>query len=125
MIKCYCDYEAPEFCLTVIRKARKPRRCEECRGVIAAGEQYEHVSGKWDGCLLTFDTCLRCLDLRTWVTNSVPCFCWAHGNLDDDMKDAVYDARCRAPEETIGLHFGLLRRFVLRRRHNQRARPPA
>lgn len=118
-LDCYCDYDLPEFYQTETRKARKPHKCWECRGIIAAGEQYEYARGKWDGDLQVFKTCIRCLEIRTWVKNSVPCFCWGHGNMTDDAREAIYDAATRAPEEAIGLRFGLLRRIVKRDRFNR------
>lgn len=121
-IDCYCDYDSPEFCHTEIRKARKPHSCSECRGVIAIGEQYEHVRGKWDGNVCTIQTCLRCLDIRTWVTNSVPCFCWAFGNMIENAREAIGAAVWRAPDETVGLRFGFLRRLVKRDRLNRERR---
>jgi len=110
MIECFCDYDAPAFYDAKLRKARKHYRCDECHRAILAGEQYERVSGKWDGSLSTFITCISCLDLRTWLTNSLPCFCWAHGNMISDAKDAIDDAYSRSPEEARGLWFGFLRR---------------
>jgi hypothetical protein len=108
---CYCDYDAPAFYNKAMRKARKPHTCEECRGPILPGEVYESVTGKWDY-VDTFKTCERCVDLRTWVTNNVPCVCWAHGNLHDDLRETVREATYRAGEEVAGLWFGFLRRLV-------------
>jgi hypothetical protein len=118
MSDCYCDYEPPSFCRREIRKARKPHKCDECSGLIAVGEHYEHVRGKWEGAMDTFNTCERCVDIRTWTENNVPCLCWAHGNMIDDCRAAVEEAVYRAKDETIGLRFGLLRRIVLRDRLN-------
>ena len=61
-----CDYDAdpPEFINVVFRKAAKAHKCCECLREIRAGETYEYISGKWDGCLSTFKTCERCSDLR-------------------------------------------------------------
>lgn len=108
---CFCDYDAPAFYNREIRKARKQHRCEECGGPILRGEQYEHVVGKWDY-VDTFKTCPRCLDLRTWTKNNVPCLCWAHGNMHEDCRETVNDAASRAREETVGLRFGFLRRLL-------------
>jgi hypothetical protein len=109
---CFCDYDAPTFYSNVRRKARKVHKCEECRGPILPGEQYECVTGKWDY-VDTFRTCDRCVDLRTWTKNNVPCLCWAHGNMHDDCREAVREAHYRAPNETQGLQFGFLRRLAL------------
>jgi hypothetical protein len=122
MTDCYCDYDPPDFYHAEIRKARKPHKCVECSGVIAASEHYEHVRGKWDGGLDSFDTCQRCLDIRTWVKNSVPCFCMVHGNMNEEAKEAIDDAIWRAPAETVGLRFGFLRLIVKRDRLNQERR---
>lgn len=108
---CYCDYDAPAFYNTEIRKARKPHRCEECNGQILPGEHYEHVVGKWEW-VDTFKTCCRCVDLRTWTKNNVPCLCWAHGNMHEDCLSAVQEASWRAKDETAGLRFGFMRRLV-------------
>ena len=115
---CSCDYTPPEFYHRELRRARKEHRCAECDGRILAGEQYEHVRGKWDGYVGTFKTCERCVDIRTWTKNNVPCLCWAHGNGDEDCKQAVEEAAWRAPAETVGLRFGFLRKLVMRDRHN-------
>lgn len=113
---CVCDYDPPSFYHQEIRKARKPHRCNECGTLILPGERYEHVRGKWEGYIDNLDTCERCLDIRQWVKNNVPCFCWAHGNMIEDAKEAVEEAHFRAPSETVGLRFGLLRRIALRDR---------
>jgi hypothetical protein len=68
----------------------------------------------------TFRTCEPCYDLRVWVKNNVPCLCIMHDNMDEEMTIAVDEARYRAPEETVGLKFGFLRRKVLRQRIKRR-----
>lgn len=115
---CVCDYDPPEIYTASTPTARKHHVCEECGCPIAPGERYEYVFGKWDGTVLTFKTCDRCLDIRQWVKNNVPCFCWTHGNMINDAKEAVVEAQYRAKDETAGLYFGFLRRIVLRNRHN-------
>lgn len=112
MSDCYCDYETPEFYRSARHKSRKLRRCDECRRAIAPGEQYEHVHAKWDGDVVTFNTCERCLALRDWVSAHIPCVCWSHGNI---YEDAIEAARAYA-HEAPGLLFGAKRRVVLIRR---------
>lgn len=119
---CYCDYDPPEFASRAVRAARKPHRCEECGGPIQPGERYESVAGKWDGIFTEFKTCERCFDIRQWVQNNVPCFCWAYGNMIEDAGTAIVDAVSRAPAETVGLRFGFLRRKIIRDRRNRQAR---
>lgn len=121
-MSCWCDYDPPEFWTRKTRRAAKSHKCEECFGVIAVGEKYEHVSGKWEGWLSTHKTCLRCVGLRQWVTNNLPCFCWAHGNLFEDAREAASEAAYRAGDEAKGIRFGVARRIVQIRRHNSLAR---
>lgn len=118
---CYCDYDPPEFSSRRICVARKAHKCTECRGPIQPGEKYEYVAGRWEGEFCDFHTCERCVDLRQWVMNNVPCFCWAHGDMTQNATEAIEAATYRAPKETAGLYFGFLRRLVLRDRHNKAA----
>jgi len=119
--ECYCDYDPPTVYSPRISRARKEYRCEECGGKIKIGEQYENLFAIWDNSPWTLHTCERCIDLRTWVKNNVPCFCMMHGDMDEQMSIAVQDAYDRAPQEAAGRWFGLLRRRVLRQRHNAAA----
>ena len=119
---CVCDYDPPEFFSCYQPRARKQHRCYECGGEIRIGEQYEYAAGKWDGYVDTFKTCERCFDIRQWVTNNVPCYCWAYGEAISHAREACEEAACRAPEETRGLRFGLLRRIVERDRLNSARR---
>lgn len=119
---CFCDYDPPEFYNRYKPRARKQHHCYECGGDILPGEQYEYVVGKWYGDVDVYKTCERCHDLRQWVTNNVPCFCWAHGGVFDDARSAVEEAHWRAHEETIGLRFGLLRRIHQIEKHNEARR---
>lgn len=89
---CYCEYDPPEWITTVkVKAARKQHKCSECGYKIAVREAYEYVCGKWDGYLSQFHTCVRCVELREWAIISVPCFCWAYGNLHDDVGDMVQE----------------------------------
>jgi hypothetical protein len=124
MMHCYCDYDYdyPEFSRTTKPRARRPHRCVECGTTIQPGEQYERVAGVWEGEFSTFCICERCHDLRQWVKNNVPCFCWAYGNMIEDARECIEDAVYRAPEETRGLAFGFGRRLVAIKRAKKRAR---
>jgi hypothetical protein len=115
---CYCDYDPAEFYFARIRTARKQHKCEECAEPILPGDKYEAVIGKWDGFISTFKTCERCVDIRTWTKNNVPCLCWAHGNTIEDCWEAVQEAGWRAGDEAKGLRFGFLRRLVARDKFN-------
>lgn len=109
-IDCFCDYDMPSVSSRSNPRARKRHSCSECGSPILPGEQYEYVFGVWDGDASIFKTCERCTDLRQWVQNNVPCLCWAHGSLLDDLEEAIVAAQYRAPLETVGLRFGFLRR---------------
>lgn len=64
---CDCsDYggSIPDFYSVVIRTARKPHRCCECDTEIKPGERHEYATGKWDGEIDTFRTCLMCVSIR-------------------------------------------------------------
>lgn len=107
---CFCDYDPPAFYDRSTPRARKQHICEECGVTIQPGETYERVVGKWDGHLSTFATCERCHDLRQYVENSVPCFCWAHGSMLDDAAECMSEARYHADEAARGFYFAYLRR---------------
>ena len=106
---CYCDYDQPEW-ITVrkVKAARKPHKCSECRAIIPAGAAYEYVTGKWDGHVQTFRTCVLCKELRDWATISVPCFCWAYSNVHEDVREMVSEVRHGVP----GFYFEYGRRMV-------------
>lgn len=118
MIECSCDGEPSTVYNSSTPRARKRYSCDECGSAILPGERYENVFGIWEGWPTTFRTCEPCYDLRVWVRNNVPCLCIMHGDMDEQMSIAVSEARHRAPEETVGLKFGFLRRKVARDRLN-------
>lgn len=115
-MECFCDYDQPEFWSKRDSKAKKEHRCYECGRAIKPGEVFETVAGKWDGHFDTFKTCSHCRDIRQFVKNSVPCFCWAHGNLDEDVRNAIEEAYLRARDEVRGLAFRVGRMVVARKR---------
>lgn len=122
MSDCYCDYDMPSVYRARTVKARKLYRCEECSGPIVPGEAHEYAFGVYDGDAFTFRTCERCTDLRQFVKNSVPCFCWAHGNTLQDALEAIEAAYDRARKEVRGLFMGYGRLRIAIKRHNAAAR---
>lgn len=52
-----------EFCHKNNRRSRKLRWCIECQKKIQKGEIYEASSGKTDGDLWSFTTCLVCAEI--------------------------------------------------------------
>lgn len=62
---CYCDYDsAPSFFSETWHNARKAHTCCECGQAINVGQDYQRVSGVWDGEFMTYKTCERCAGLR-------------------------------------------------------------
>lgn len=126
MIDCFCDYDPPSFYWQRSRKARKKHECDECGRNIVPGETYEVVTAKWPDYSHrpdTFKTCSHCVEMRTFVKNSVPCFCWLHHTMRDDIRDAVESAYERARDEVRGLAFRIYRMEIARRRFAEQARP--
>ena len=116
MIDCYCDYDSPEVYSSRTVTARKSYRCCECSRAIDPGDRHEYAFGVSDGNTYQPRTCLTCVELRQFITINIPCFCWAHGNLFEDARNAVEAAYHAAADEVRGLAFGLGRRLVAAKR---------
>jgi hypothetical protein len=85
-----CDCESPEAFFQTARRARVQHRCCECGDLISVGEQYEYVSGVWDGRGASFKTCAQCAGVRKFYVADClphyecpPCF----GDLWQDATD--------------------------------------
>ncbi len=61
------DGEHPSFFQTSTPLARKAHRCCECCEPIPQGAKYHRASGKWNGEVDSFATCLRCAQARDLV----------------------------------------------------------
>src|SRR5574341_1066459 len=116
---CACDYDVSDFYSSASRVARKAHRCYECGRTIQIGERYLYASGKCEGAMWSAHTCVQCLAVVEWIRAHVPCFCWAHGGLYENLQDMIWDAR------TLGFDFGLLRRIVLVKRAREILPRPA
>ncbi|HCY85366.1 MAG TPA: hypothetical protein DHV36_09560 [Desulfobacteraceae bacterium] len=80
-----------------IRTARVPHVCFECLRDIQPGEQYEYVSGIWDGEPAAYKTCLDCKSIRdtffiSWVYTQV----WAAFQDEFGYHDSVVPEACIA-----------------------------
>jgi hypothetical protein len=93
-----------------VRKARKEHKCTECGSVIKKGEEYEYISGMWDGTWDFFKTCQDCIDIRESLS-MMECFCWSHGGLAEDLSNQFAWA-----EFTPGEKFAHLRVLAKHRR---------
>ena len=62
---CCIDYgDGPTLYDEKYRKARKEHKCCECGQTINAGDDYQVITGLWDGRWDEFKTCEKCADLR-------------------------------------------------------------
>lgn len=120
-MSCYCDYDGPEFVSTDTRTARKQHTCCECGHVIALGEKYEHVAGKWDGKLDTFDTCEMCVDLRDALADYNG-GCFQYGGLADGYWAYLDDLPPRDGVDIHALYAGV---FAMHRRGTNDVRDAA
>ena len=121
MTACTCDWDyTASLYVAERRTARKTHRCKECGRQIQPGEIYEHVRGIWDGMPDTVRTCPHCLAIRDWVTAHVPCSCWSHHSLLEDMHAEISAYAHQAP----GLAMGYLRRVAAMERARGMVRIP-
>lgn len=58
------DYEHPSVYRDDMVKSRKPHKCGECGGTIERGQQYQRVTGCWEGSWDTHYTCMDCWNIR-------------------------------------------------------------
>lgn len=117
---CYCDYESPlYYSARNVTSARRQYKCDECSKPIYIGSTYERTEANWGDGHETFRTCAYCCSLRKWATISVPCFCWAHGNLLQDIADMVAEVRRDVP----GFVFEYGRRVIAIRRAREAGVP--
>jgi hypothetical protein len=95
-----CD--APSVYLPQIRKARKEHKCCECFRQIEIGEQYEQVTGNWDGSWGSFKTCLHCLEARKWLMKQ--CHGYVHGAVFEDLREHISYARLHVGRLVVGMN---------------------
>jgi hypothetical protein len=88
MFTCICidPDDPPEFVDTRIVTARKSHVCCECSSTIPAGARYERASGKWDGYMQTFKTCMTCRAIRN---DFMQCG-WNYGMLWEDIRGVYW-----------------------------------
>jgi hypothetical protein len=78
--------DGPEFTSTKIRTARKLHQCCECKETILPRDAYEYSTGKWDGELSVFKTCLSCVEIRTHFA----CDGFIYEKLWEDLQDNFF-----------------------------------
>ena len=77
----------PEFYREGIVKARKIHRCCECGDQISAGVKYHRFSGKWEGRVDVYTTCLPCSEIRA----SLCCGGWTFGALWEAAAETFFE----------------------------------
>ena len=89
MTMCSCilgsEGETASCSKTVHPVARKAHICCECERQIEVGEQYQKVSGIWDGEPETYKTCSECAEIR----DTLLCDSWCFGTLWEDVGEAM------------------------------------
>lgn len=88
----WCDLESPSCYREIVRRARKPHTCGDCKGQILPGERYTYISGIWDGDPSSYHRCADCTHLRCEIkreTGSDDCMAlngllgWLHEYKDN------------------------------------------
>ena len=78
------DGDLPAFSTEKHVKARKPYTCCECGDAIVVGQVHERVTGKWDGTISTYRTCLACAEIR----KNLCCDGWTYTMLWEDAENS-------------------------------------
>ena len=82
------DGDSPEFCHTKIRSARRTHICCECGDSINVGDQYECVSGRWDGGISRYKTCSPCVEIRMKFSCDGS---WIFGSTWETLREELFD----------------------------------
>ena len=100
-MSCSCQIDTnydngPDFCTESIVTARKEHKCYECGDIIKPKEQYENCSGKWDGEMKSFKTCLVCKEIRDAF------FCsWTYGEVFLNLEEEICETDGNLSQECI------------------------
>jgi len=81
-----CDCEMPACYTESKPRARQRHQCCECLGWIEPGENYQRITGVWDGQGSSYKTCRQCADLRQRIQKLTGC-CVGLGWMLDDLRD--------------------------------------
>ena len=66
-ISCDCSVDigdSPEFYIETFPVSRKVHKCCECGEDIKSGQKHHKFTGRWDGFLDTYRTCMVCYNIR-------------------------------------------------------------
>lgn len=94
------DYDPPQFYNERVVKARKPYTCCECHRPINKGQQHRLATGKWEGELGSYRTCMDCYHIREAFRCGGGFF---HERLWEDLSEYQNDlnAHCVAKIKTV------------------------
>ena len=84
-IDCYWEFQYHK-----IVKARKEHKCCECGRTISVGSKYEYFSGKIEGGMEYYHTCIDCANIRSGLACDDGSAWPAFGNLWSDITE-VFD----------------------------------
>lgn len=82
--------DADEMVETIIHevaKARQAYQCYECRQPIDKGQEYENYTGKLDGDLCHYRTCLLCVEIRSFFSCDGS---WLWGAVWEDLREGLF-----------------------------------
>lgn len=80
------DFEQPTVFARTVRTSRGRVACVECGRRIERGEQYEAVSGRWDGYWGAYRTCAQCCEVRKTMGADGE---YAYGDLEEYCVEAL------------------------------------
>lgn len=80
---CEWDGDSAEFYNESVVKARKAHACHECRQPIEPGQDYERITGKWDGHVETYRFCMACSEIQREFSENGRVF----GNMWEDFRE--------------------------------------
>lgn len=85
-----CDLEQPVGYQEITRKARKPHKCGDCKGVIQPKEFYIDISGIWNREPASFKRCTDCKHIRCEIVRETQDACMAINHLRSWLMDYGY-----------------------------------
>ena len=85
---CIGGYDGAEASIyrSVTLKARKPHKCCECKRTIQDKDNYERVTGLWDGSWSTYRFCAACSE----ISQRLSCDGRLFGSLWDDIQEYLF-----------------------------------
>jgi hypothetical protein len=81
------DGSQPDFFVSKNIISRREHRCCECYATIPAKTKYQHITGKWDGDILRYKSCMICAELRRILFDNQIYYTELWDNLSDCLDD--------------------------------------